>query len=86
MFFFNFSIKKAHKLLRSKTQVFFVSDTFSHHISIICYIIFVRENDLEILTLSFGLMHSLASGSRVHMDGSLHNKTIVKQFSNVLSY
>ena len=35
--------------------------------------------------LSLCLVHSLASGSRVHVDGSLHDKTIVIEFSNVLS-
>ena len=36
-------------------------------------------------SLSLGLMHSLASGSRVHMDLSFHDKTILEEFSNVLS-
>jgi len=36
-------------------------------------------------SLSLGLLHSLASRSRVHMDLSLHDKTIVKEFLDVLS-
>ena len=35
-------------------------------------------------SLSLGLMNSLASRSRVDMDLSLHDKTIMEQFSNVL--
>ena len=34
-------------------------------------------------SLSFGLMHSLASGSGVDMNLSLHDKTIMIEFSNV---
>ena len=40
----------------------------------------------EELTLSLGLMHSSNSGPRVHMDLSLHDQTIVKEFLDVLSY
>ena len=38
-----------------------------------------------VLTLSLGLLHSLASRSGVHMDLSLHDKTIVIEFLDVLS-
>ena len=38
------------------------------------------------LTLSLGLMHSLASGSGVHAHGSLHDKSVLVEFANVLSY
>ena len=36
------------------------------------------------LTLSLGLVHSLASGSRVHLNLSLHDETVIVKFSNVL--
>ena len=39
-----------------------------------------------VLTLSLGLMHSLASGSGVDGDLSLHDESIVIEFSNVFSY
>ena len=37
-------------------------------------------------SLSLGLMHSLDAGSRVHMNLSLHDKTISVEFLDVLSY
>jgi len=36
--------------------------------------------------LSLGLVDSLASGSGVHVDGSLHDKSILVQLPDVLSY
>ena len=38
-----------------------------------------------VLTLSLGLVHSLASGSGVHADRSLHDESISVEFSDVLS-
>jgi hypothetical protein len=37
-------------------------------------------------TLSLGLVNSLYSGSGVHLDLSLHDKTILSELSDVLSY
>ena len=42
-------------------------------------------SSMLLLTLSLGLLHSLASRSRVHINLSLHDKTIVKEFLDVLS-
>jgi hypothetical protein len=39
-----------------------------------------------ILTLSLGLVDSLASRSRVHSNLSLHDETILEQLLDVLSY
>lgn len=41
---------------------------------------------MTILTLSLGLVHSLASGPGVHMDLSLHDETVIEQLLDVLSY
>jgi hypothetical protein len=37
-------------------------------------------------SLSLGFVHSLDSGSRVHGNGSLHDESVLIEFSNVLSY
>ena len=42
--------------------------------------------EASVSSLSLGLMHSLASGSGVHVHLSLHDKTILVEFLDVLSY